>query len=87
MPVEAVLLPEWLGGAPVSLLAYRVVCVGFGDPPVAPFAAIRITPTIARASLVDVINHVTGVLEEEEANVLRAFYELQLAGVFEVVEG
>jgi hypothetical protein len=53
----------------------------------APFPAGRITPTIARTSLVDVVDHVTLVLEEEEADVLRAFAELQALGVFEVVDG
>lgn len=77
-------LPEWLGGEIVSPLAYRIVCVGFGDPPVKPSPAHRVTPTIDRASLVHVVYFVADVLEEEEADVLRALAELKRLGVFEV---
>jgi len=81
-------LPDWLGGVDVSYLAYQVVCVAFGDPPQRPREAAgkprRVTPMIDRTRLVDVVDHLTLMLEVDEYDVLLALAELKRKGVFEV---
>lgn len=80
-------LPAWLGGAYVSPVAYQVVCVAFGYPPKRPpdaGDAPVVRPGIDRTSLVNVVYHLTLMLELDEADVLRAMAELKRKGVFEV---
>lgn len=80
-------LPAWLGGVKVSPLAYRIVCVAFGNPPKRPSAARRtgrVTPGIDRTRLVEVVDHLTLVLDVDEYDVLLALGELKREGVFEV---
>jgi hypothetical protein len=66
-------LPVWLADGPiVSDVAYRVVEVALDAP--------RTLDTTG-VSLVDVVDHVAALLEVDEADVLRAFAELERAGV------
>lgn len=69
-------LPSWLADGPeVSLLAYQVVETALDAPA---------TIDTRGVTLLDVVDHLADVLDVDEADVLRAFAELERAGVLTV---
>jgi hypothetical protein len=66
-------LPTWLAdGSEVSDLAYSVVEHALDAPHDLDTRGV---------TLIDVVEHLAGVLDVDEADVLRAFAELERAGV------